>query len=82
MFTALYVSKVTLTALDGERAHRRVEREDMKVAFTVENKMASHGVEDRSVREDTQGNVAGVQVVLQYNKSINKKMAEFTVKKS
>ena len=64
MFTALYVSKVTLTALDGERAHRRVEREDMKVAFTVENKMASHGVEDRSVREDTQGNVAGVQVVL------------------
>jgi hypothetical protein len=36
----------------------------VKVAFTVENKMAAHRVENCPVREHTQSNVAGIQVVL------------------
>ncbi len=63
------MQKTTLTALYGEGAHGRVEGEDVKVAFTVENKMAAHGVKDCPIGENTQSNVAGVQVVLRFEKS-------------
>ena len=53
-----------LTALYSEGAHGGVEGEDVKVSLTVEDEVASHGVENCSITVDPQSDVTWVQIIL------------------
>ena len=60
----VHLSPGKADALYSEGAHGGVEGEDVKVSLTVEDEVASHGVENCSITVDPQSDVTWVQIIL------------------